>query len=97
MYLHFHKYFCTENRVIQSFETGADGYAKIHTKGEFEQLASSKVFEDKLNGDFAKEFNEMTRRGLRKDMSGEFYRIWARSILKQIIKPEFFILGNVIT
>lgn len=25
LYLHFHKYFCLENRVIQSFETDSEG------------------------------------------------------------------------
>ena len=94
LYLHFHKYFCLENRVIQSFETDAEGRTRLTKKGEFEQLASSKIFVDKLTGNFAKEFNEMTKNGLRKDMSGEFYRIWARSILKLIIKPEFYILGR---
>ena len=94
--MHFHKFFCLENRVLQCFEDDEDGHARVSKKGEFEQLVSSKVFEDKLNGDFAKDFNEMTRKGLRKNMAGEFYRIWARSILKQIIKPEFFILGMFI-
>ena len=89
--MHFHKYFCLENRVLQTYESRED------EKGEFEQLASSKLFEDKLVGNFAKDFNEMTRRGLRKNMAGEFYRIWARSILKMIIKPEFYILGTVTT
>ena len=95
LYQHFHKYFCLENRIIQSFETDAEGNTRPTKKGEFEQIASSKIFEDKLVGNFAKDFNEMTRRGIRKDMSGEFYRIWARSILKRIIKPEFFVLGMV--
>ena len=70
------------------------GQTRLTRKGEFEQLASSKIFADKLTGNFAKDFNEMTKNGLRKDMSGEFYRIWARSVLKIIIKPEFFILGR---
>ena len=96
LYLHYHKYFCLENRVIQSFETDAKGQTKLIKKGDFEQLASSRIFVDKLTGNFAKEFNEMTRRGIRKDMSGEFYRIWARSVLKILIKPKFFILGLVL-
>ena len=94
--MHFHKHFSLESRVIQSFETDKDGHARVTKKGEFEQLASSKLFDDNLNGTFAKEFNEMTRKGLRKNMAGEFYRIWARSILKLLIKPEFYILGIVL-
>ena len=39
----------------------------------------------------AKDFNEMTKNGLRKDMSGEFYRIWARSVLKLILEMKLLL------
>lgn len=40
--------------------------------------------------EIAKDFNDMTRSGGRKDMSEEAYKIWARSILKKVIKPDFY-------
>ena len=43
----------------------------------------------------AKDFNEYTRNGYRKDMGLEAYKIWARSILKKIIKPDYFIMVSL--
>ena len=40
--------------------------------------------------DIAKDFNDMTKSGGRKDMSDEAYKIWARTVLKKIIKPVFY-------
>ena len=62
-----------------------------------ETIFSVQIFDDKIkNITIAKEFNEMTRAGKRKNMCMEAYKIWARMMLKQIIKPGFFIMvsGN---
>ena len=40
--------------------------------------------------DIAKDFNDLTKCGARKDMSEEAYKIWARTVLKKVIKPEFY-------
>ena len=42
--------------------------------------------------EIAKDFNDLTRSGNRKDMGLEAYKIWVRSVLKKIIKPEYFIM-----
>ena len=53
---------------------------------------NQKRLTNKASDEIASEFNEMTRRGQRKCMSDEFFNIWFRSILKQIIKPERYVL-----
>ena len=40
----------------------------------------------------AANFNKMTKEGARRDMSKEAFSIWARKMLKGIIRPEFFIM-----
>ena len=39
----------------------------------------------------AADFNTLTRRGLRKDMGNEAFFIFARRILKKVIKRKFYI------
>ena len=50
------------------------------------------MVDNSQSDDIARDFNEMTRTGKRNCMADEFFNIWFRSILKQIIKPERFIL-----
>ena len=40
----------------------------------------------------AKDFNEHTAKGNRIDMSDAAYKIWARTVLKKIIDPKYFIM-----
>ena len=40
----------------------------------------------------AREFTRLTYEGSRKNMSHEAYKIWARRILKKILRPECFIV-----
>ena len=64
-------------------------------KNIFEQLIASKVFGfGPIGKEFAKDFDDMTRRGVRTDMGITFFRIWARSIFKLLIKKEFYIKGK---
>ena len=58
----------------------------------FSQLLVEDLFGDKIKSkEEAKEFNEKTRRGDRKDMGKEAYKIWCRNILKKIVNPNFYI------
>ena len=58
----------------------------------FSQLLVEDLFGDKIKSlDIAREFNEKTRRGDRKDMGKEAYKIWCRNILKKITEPSFYI------
>ena len=41
----------------------------------------------------AREFTRLTYEGNRKNMSHEAYKIWARRILKKILRPECFIIA----
>ena len=60
---------------------------------KFCQILTEDIFGDKIKTlDVAKDFNEMTKSGKRQDTGLAAYQIWARSILKKIIKPEFYIL-----
>ena len=81
LYGHFNMLFCTEMRFVRD-------------RGNyFEQLLKSKILGSHLSENIAKELNEMTRKGQRKNMADEFFNIWFRQILKQIIKPERYVLG----
>ena len=42
--------------------------------------------------DVAAAFNKMTQEKKRKDMGAEAFRIWFRKFLKQLLKPEYYIL-----
>ena len=65
---------------------------------KFEQILSQEaLFADPIRQkELAKDFNSMTMKGERRDMSVVLYQNWARAILKKLIKPELFILvsGN---
>ena len=79
---HFNMFFCTEMRFVRD-------------RGNyFEQLLKSKILGGHLSENIARDFNEMTRKGQRKNMADEFFNIWFRQILKQIIKPERYVLGT---
>ena len=82
LYGHFNMFFCTEMRFVRD-------------RGNyFEQQLSSKIFSSHLSVNIARELNEMIRKGQRRCMSDEFFNIWFRQILKQIIKPERYVLGT---
>ena len=83
LYKHFRENFCTGMQYIK--EMGA----------EFEQLMSSNIFGGQIKYDFAKEFNQFTLAGKRKCMANEYFLIWVRTVLKQLIKPERYMLGMI--
>ena len=60
----------------------------------FEQLMASEVFAiGPIGKEFAKEIDGMTAKGVRKDMSLMFCRIWVRLVLKMVFKQEFYAKG----
>ena len=80
LYAHFAKAFM-EARFVRDLGSG------------FEQILASRIFGGQMKENFAKEFNDLTKEGKRKCMANEYFYIWARSVLKQIIKPERYMLG----
>ena len=59
----------------------------------FGQLLPGKMFSDEVKKmKAAAEFNELTRKGVRKDTGVEAFKIWIRKVLQKVIKKEFFII-----
>ena len=81
LYKHFREQFCTEMRYIMKMGS------------EFEQLLSSKIFGGQIKNEYANEFNQLTVAGKRNCMANEYCLIWIRTVLKQLIKPERYMLG----
>ena len=51
------------------------------------------MFDDKIHTmDCAFRLTQMTKSKKRKNMGHETFRIWARKFLKQVIKPEYYIM-----
>ena len=70
----------------------------IHGRGHtFAQLlAENELFKDKIKDlKIASDFNDLTKKGERKDMSAELFKIWARWILKKVIKKEYFMMASI--
>ena len=87
LYEHFKIRFCTIERFINSNPDGED-------VGEFEQLLTSDIFGiGPITESFAEDFNEMTRKGLRKDMAIEFCSIWMRAFMKEIFQVDYYMLA----
>lgn len=106
LYGHFNMFFCAEMKFVR--ENGRY-FEQLLSSNVFNARLRNVVsrsnqkcaigFEltfvnNSKSDDIAKDFNEMTRTGKRNCMAEEFFNIWFRSILKQIIKPERFILGK---
>ena len=88
LYNHLVERFCTRERYIKD-EFNAEGQ-----KSMFEQLFASEVFGiGPIGKDFAKEFDEMTKKGNRKDMAIMYFRIYIRWLFKLLMKPEFYVKG----
>ena len=52
-----------------------------------------KMFEDKIHSmEVATLLTQMTKSKKRKNMGHEAFKIWARKFLKQIIRPEYYIM-----
>ena len=83
---HFDRQFCAENiKFVDKDKRSIVGY--------FEQLIASRVFGGgPIGRDYAKDFDELTKRGIRANMSDAYYHIFVRQILKILIKKEYFIL-----
>ena len=106
LYGHFNKFFCSDMRFV--LERGNYFEQLLSSKVFGGQLRTDLRLTQKMHTvhvtilslqipyseSIASEFNEMTRRGQRNCMANEYFNIWFRSILKQIIKPERFILGT---
>ena len=91
MYEHFFERFGAFERFIVE-EKNANGQRNM-----FEQLLASDVFGiGPINKEFAKEIDGMTEKGLRKDMSQMFCRIWIRMMLKLLFKQQFYVKGMVL-
>ena len=59
----------------------------------FSQLLIEDLFGDKIKSlEIAKDFNRKTKNGDRKDMGQEAFKIWCRTILQKIVKPNYFIM-----